>query len=313
MSTTTESVSALETETSEEGTQIKGKDFIYLNAPAIEFPENASLHNTDKRELFAILDELFQDGGGGGDEWQTPANWIPVPEPEPYDIYILILATRSGYGNTGMNFELMLGRESDNGIGYGNIFCDWGDGTVTDYNGMGYPQHTYTEEGQYLIHIVADENSSCWRSSSDNQAAWQIVKTGANIAFVTDYNEQNGYYPYGNLFPNKNYLKYVQINHPKGLPTSTKDSLFQGCNALRKIDLKKKISGNILRYTFQNCYGLSDFDEILNGDEIKSIGDYAFQGCYNLQKITVAQDCTFGTNCFQNCYSLYPRPDGSVN
>ena len=50
-----------------EGVQIKGRDVIYLNAPAIEFPENAPLHNTDKRELYAILDELFQGGSGGGD------------------------------------------------------------------------------------------------------------------------------------------------------------------------------------------------------------------------------------------------------
>lgn len=255
----------------------------------------------------------LDDGGGQAviNEWQPPEWWIPVPEPEPYDIYILVWATRSGYGNTGMNFELILGRELDNGTGYGNISCDFGDGTVTNYSGMGYPQHTYTEEGQYLVHIIADENSNCWRSSNSNQAAWQIVKTGGNIAFVTDYNEQNGYYPYGNVIPNKNYLKYVQINHPKGLPK--KEYLFQGCYALQKIKLKNKISGDIPRYAFAYCAGLSDFNSILDGDEIHSVGDYAFQGCYNLQEITTADDCTFGTNCFQNCYSLYPRPDGSVN
>lgn len=66
MSTTTESASASEIETNEEGTQIKGKDFIFLNAPAIDFPENAPL-DTDKRELYSILNELFSGDEGGGD------------------------------------------------------------------------------------------------------------------------------------------------------------------------------------------------------------------------------------------------------
>lgn len=245
-----------------------------------------------------------------GEDWQPPDWWIPVPEPGEYDIYILIWAVKNDRWNTGMNFELMLCREADNEVGHGNISCDFGDGDV--YNGNGYPRHTYAEEGQYLIRITTDENTNCWRNSGTNQAPWQIVKTGENIVFVTDYNEKNGY-PYGSLFPSKNYLKYVQINHPKGLPLNANIGLFQGCYALRRIDLKKKISGDILGYTFQNCYGLSDVSKILNGDEITSIGDYAFQGCYNLQKIIVSEDCTYGTNCFQNCYSLYPRPDGSIN
>lgn len=253
---------------------------------------------------------LYGGGGKPSEDWQPPDWWIPVPEPEPYGIYILVWATKNNQWNTGMNFELMLGRESDNGIGYGNIICDFGDGYV--YSGNGYPRHTYTEEGQYLIHITTDDNTNCWRSSGQNQAAWQIVKTGDKIAFVTDYNENNSY-PYANVFPSKNYLKYVQINNPRGLPMNENVSLFQNCYALRKIDLKKKILGDILKYTFQNCSGLSDVSKILNGDEISSIGDYAFQGCYNLQEIVLSENCTFGTNCFQNCYSLYPRPDGSTN
>lgn len=276
----------------------------------------------------------LDDGGGEkpSDDWQPPENWIAVPEPEPYDIYVLILATSGGYGNTGMKFELMLGRESDNEIGHGNIFVDWGDGTTDQLNQRGYPTHTYTEEGQYLIHIITDENANAWRSSSQNQATWQIVKTGENIAFVTDRNEQNNY-PYSNVFPNKNYIKYVQINHPKGLPKI--NYLFQSCYALKKIDVKKKFSGDIPQYAFAYCTGLSDFSSILDSDGITSVGNSAFYSCYglikiylpnctstgngafsycyNLQEIVVAEDCTFGTNCFQNCYSLYPRPDGSTN
>ena len=198
--------------------------------------------DTDAQDFAGAINELKKlSEAGGGEDWQPPDWWIPVPEPGEYDIYILIWAVKNDRWNTGMNFELMLCREADNEVGHGNISCDFGDGDV--YNGNGYPRHTYAEEGQYLIRITTDENTNCWRNSGTNQAPWQIVKTGENIVFVTDYNEKNGY-PYGSLFPSKNYLKYVQINHPKGLPLNANIGLFQGCYALRRIDLKKKISGD---------------------------------------------------------------------
>lgn len=44
-----------------------------------------------------------------------------------------------------------------------------------------------------------------------------------------------------------------------------------------------------------------------------SAGNYSFEVCNSLEAAEFSDDCTFGTNCFQNCYSLYPRPDGSTN
>lgn len=251
-------------------------------------------------------------GNGGGepsDDWQPPSWWIPVPEPEPYDIYILVWASKNDRWNNGMKFDLTLCREADNEVGHGNIYCDFGNGTVIELNNQTYLSYTYTEEGQYLVHIVADENANCWRSSGQNQAAWQIVKTGEKIAFVTDYNEQNGYYLYSNLFPNKSYLKYIQINHPRGAPINTIAGAFSYYTALRKLELNWDEITSVGNRTFEGCTGL----EKMFLPSCTALGDYAFQGCYNLQEIIVAENCTFGTNCFQNCYSLYPRPDGSTN
>ncbi|MDE5740835.1 MAG: hypothetical protein K2H90_00130, partial [Oscillospiraceae bacterium] len=76
MAETTESGST-STKT-EEGVHIKGKDVIFLDTPKIRFPENASLNYTDKRELYDILNELFQGGEGGGDDWNPP----DIPEPQ---------------------------------------------------------------------------------------------------------------------------------------------------------------------------------------------------------------------------------------
>ena len=36
-------------------------------------------------------------------------------------------------------------------------------------------------------------------------------------------------------------------------------------------------------------------------------------GNYSLEKITVAEGCSFGKNCFAYCYNLIPHPDGSTN
>ncbi|MCM1328362.1 MAG: hypothetical protein NC253_02890, partial [Ruminococcus sp.] len=53
-----------------EGVYIKGRDVIVLDAPEIRFPKTAPL-DTEKRELYEILNELFQDGSGGGDVYQV--------------------------------------------------------------------------------------------------------------------------------------------------------------------------------------------------------------------------------------------------
>ena len=106
-------------------------------------------------------------------------------------------------------------------------------------------------------------------------------------------------------------------------------SFASGCYSLEEIKMPeiKKIGA----YAFSTCFKLSEID-ILSCTEIgKSafnncvsltevyapnctyIDDRAFEYCYSLKKITVAEGCTFGSNCFANCESLFPRPDGSEN
>lgn len=45
----------------------------------------------------------------------------------------------------------------------------------------------------------------------------------------------------------------------------------------------------------------------------KNIGKDGMNGDYALKRITVSEGCTFGKNCFANCYSLSPHPDGSTD
>lgn len=76
---------------------------------------------------------------------------------------------------------------------------------------------------------------------------------------------------------------------------------------LKKIVLPK--CTNIDNLNFQGSFMLSEF----NCPLISSVPDYAFQNCFSLCIFEVAENCTFGANCFSNCHNLYPRPDGSVN
>lgn len=315
--------------TKKEGTQLKGKDVIYFNSPEIYFPENAPL-DTENRELYSILNELFQGGSEGGD-WQPPEWWIPVPEPKEYEIYILVWVT-----NANNKFDLRLQNKETEGSGFAGVFADWGDGTDTSYPAefyWGSVEHKFQEPGQYLIKIVTSESLNVvYAHGSIQNCYWQIVKTGSNILFVTDIKDENK--SYGTPLSNHNRLKYIKINNAKGLPFDKTNYYFERDYALQKIELKKAMSGNIPDRCF-NGNAFMDLQQILDGNSVTSVGEfafadchslrkiifpnctsvgnYAFQNCYNLQEVVVADNCTFGTDCFQNCYSLFPRPDGSVN
>ena len=312
----------------EEGMYIKGRDSIYLDAPAI-YPSRDTPLLTDAQDFVGAINELFQDGGGGG-EWQPPAWWIPVPEPEPYEILVLVWVT-----STNKYFGLSLVNNETGQSAEGALSCDWGDGTQTNIpTGVwwgGNFSHTFDEPGQYLIKITTTEELNVVQSSN-TYCYWQIIKTGSNILFVSDYYNKHGYI--STPFLNHHRLKYIKINNLKGLPADKIGNYFANDYALQKIELKKPIVGNVPNmcffgnqitdsqqifdgksvniiggYAFANCYSLRKI--IL--PNCTYIGDYAFQNCYNLEEVVVAEGCTFGKDCFQSCYSLYPRPDGSTN
>lgn len=153
MSTTTGSAST-QTKTKKEGVQIKGRDVIYLNAPEICFPENAPLKNTEKRELYAILDELFQDGGGGGDDEE---NWQPpeMPEAKDNEIILVVDIDESRVGLPSVIFALS-NKGNSWTFGTGNETVDWGDGCVDNsrYDYSACFTHCYDNIGRYIIKIT---------------------------------------------------------------------------------------------------------------------------------------------------------------
>lgn len=251
-------------------------------------------------EDYIAWEMLYGESGEQSDDWQPPAEWIPVPEPGEYDIYILLQAYTGAYRDTGMNFDYMLAQETTGYTGYGNIHCDWGDGTEDDLNKMGYPQHTYTEEGQYLIHITADENTSFCRGSSTNQAHWLIFKSGTKMTFFCKEYEDNNSYYLMNTFSGRNRLKYVKINHPQGIPLLKRDQFFNNCLCLQKLELGQIYSGDILSYTFSNCYALKKFP--VDFDNITSVKDYGFNYCHALRNLHMTNCVSIGRSAFGGNY-----------
>lgn len=328
------------------GTQIKGRDCIYLNAPNIYFPQDAPL-DTKKRELYDILNELFQSGSG--DDWQPPE----MPEPEAYEIYLLVEVVDP----ISPKLEIRISRPEDAVAGYGPMSVDWGDGMVDEWTEgtpvPGYPDyykwstlsHNYAAVGRYLVKISATEHSCFLQkiTPTDNMPYSKVLcaKLGSEIVV-------NGSRSYDTeAFKNQRRLQYIKMSGKSGLPFET----ISGCPALKRIDIAvspQDINGS----QFYGCVNLKKFDfasvsqipdnglsnagfTILNLPECTSIGnggvqschmlskvyapnctyvgDNAFLDCYNLQEAVFAEDCVYGANCFQNCYSLFPRPDGSAN
>lgn len=305
--------------------------------------------DTDAQDFAGAINELKKlSEAGGGDDWQPPDWWIPVPEPDDYEIYMLVWAGKSVYN--GMRTGIQLYKERDGYPGSyvvgDNIYCDWGDGESGTYSANTI--HNYTEPGQYLVHIVGNEKAKIF-SGSNLSGNLLIFKSGSEIVCNKGFH----------LFGSQTSLAYIKIYSPDGITgvsggIGQNKETFTNCNSLKKLIIQNKTGvTNIGKGVFNNCraleqvnfenckiigeqvfYGCSSVKTISFPNVTRvgasafsgcyclrsvylpnctSIGDQAFYQCYNLQEIIIAENCTFGTNCFQGCYSLYPRPDGSIN
>lgn len=269
---------------------------------------------------------------GGGDAWQPPAEWIPVPEPREYDIYVLVNTQQPQAGIA------MILADTNNGGGYGTIFCDWGDGTTEEITGFAYISHLYDGIGQFLIHIVCDDNTNFISvlSASPYGAFYLIVKTGSNIFWavktmvtytdtsmlnslksltilnensISDINNQG----LDSVISFRNMRSLQKLQCPKiyvsnlnasngflgGPSTKNMKNILQ-CLDLSKCTSVKKTSINDRGRGLLYNYSLTE----LTLPNCTYIDDYMFENCEGLRKI-IAPKCTYvGVQAFRNCYSL---------
>ena len=98
-------------------------------------------------------------------------------------------------------------------------------------------------------------------------------------------------------FCGNNYLQKVSYN----ITGSINKSIFKGCQKLQNVILGDNVTG-IGDYAF---YGCSILEDIILPASVKRIGQYAFSNCTSLSKVSIGDGMTsIGQYAFQNCSSL---------
>ena len=115
--------------------------------------------------------------------------------------------------------------------------------------------------------------------------------TNLKVAVVSNNGNIGNY-----AFQNNTSLQSVQISQANNLGRSA----FYGCSSLETavVDIK----GDIGQNAFQNC---AKMQSVQLGDNVTSIGVYAFSGCKTLAEIVIPNATkSIGTYCFQNCSAM---------
>lgn len=95
------------------------------------------------------------------------------------------------------------------------------------------------------------------------------------------------------------------------LPVSTENITSIGDSAFRNCKFTKINLPNCISIGSQSFYPIYDLQEI-NAPNCKSVGSFGFNNCLILSKAVFSEDCTFGDKCFEGCYALRPKPDGTL-
>lgn len=282
--------------------------------------------------------------GGSGDTVPDPDPdwdyWRALPDPTSSQVIYVVDAKSTDTTKTQRDFIYfdMIGYDGD--LKTPTWLIDWGDGTTTQVISESSAYHIYASLGRYVITCTAldkykgtvyigrysphnDVLMAKYGSDTDcyvggNQTYWNTQ----SLKFFKHLGDAVFRYGY---FDSCYRLKAVELANPL---TGVPQSMFFKCYALKKIDLSKvaavgqrafEYSGlekvdmpvctDIGQEGFNSCLALKKISAPL----CTAVGSAAFYTDYSLISAEFAESCTFGTNAFQNCFSLNPRPDGSTD
>ncbi|MCH5192993.1 MAG: leucine-rich repeat protein [Oscillospiraceae bacterium] len=291
-------------------------------------------------------------GGDDDDDWTPPEWWLKVPDPGAYEMCFLIEMQdcTNSWRNT-LTFRVCEPSEP-NEYGWGPLTINWGDGTGDTWKGYEagdpwrMPSHTYTSNGQFIVRIFATNRSCFLQEILPNGTYYSLVliaKLGSEcvVNVEDEYKDRRA-------FNGQYHLNYVKLSGKNGLSV---EGLFAGCRALKKIDID--IPPKIIpKSVFSGCYNLKKFDfskveEIkeyslensgiikldlpkctsigngamfnctrlreVNAPMCTTVGSQAFSQNYGLDRAYFSAGCKFGSDCFYDCSSLFPRPDKSID
>lgn len=226
---------------------------------------------------------------GGGDDWQPPEWWIPVPEPEDYDIYALIIIKKD---LDEFGIQIVNDKSVSN---VGVLMCDWGDGITESAADTSYLTHTYNKSGQYLVHFIGNIDKCFWRAVYPAyNRPMQIAKSGSKILLCTQEFDDRNYFSY--LIAGNRSLKYFETKNENAIPISNS---FTSCVALEKLIYPKKIN-KIGLNMFADCYGINGLDL----SEVEEIKSYGLSNCYKLKKIDIPKCNIIESYAVSSCYGL---------
>lgn len=265
--------------------------------------------------IASALSAGLNSGGGGDDDWTPPDGWLDIPEPNPYQITILVDTNISG--NVQMALRLV---DDKGGTGIsGKPFVDWGDGTIEHFiEGVSYTaHHIYNKTGQYIITINGTENENVlyFVTQSSYWTSLLAIKFGTLMGIYTNtltqacpavvYIKFKGKpIHYQNRFSFAGLQALAQIDFEGEYPDDEDffnegATVFSDCYSLQKIPFTKKLK-TIYANMFRNCYSLKEIDL---SSVTTIITANAFSGCYNLKKINAPLLETID-NDFNQLYSL---------
>ncbi|MCM1131684.1 MAG: leucine-rich repeat protein [Roseburia sp.] len=107
--------------------------------------------------------------------------------------------------------------------------------------------------------------------------------------------ESNPLYYQAMLWINDSLIEEISISE------DVKDYQFYGLSSLKKVVFEGTVK-KIGRYSFASCISLT---ELIQTDEITSIGDSAFEGDSSLTQLSFAKITSIPNACFRNCSSLF--------
>lgn len=215
-----------------------------------------------------------------------------------------------------------------------------------------YCTHTYSEHGQYVVKATVDSCSRILytvRDGKNNYTGKNLLITRLGEKICISKKKKNGdWYSLGSPFQSQYGLHWLEIRGDARITNN-----INYCESLKRVDFLKglteigsncfnartavpkshdfsrveKIGGNCFQNAvfentdlrFEKCteIGVYSFQNgnfhTLTAPICTSVGQRSFSACHPLHSVKFADGCTFGANCFQDCYSLYPRPDGSTN
>lgn len=224
-------------------------------------------------------------GGGGSDEWSPPADWPIVPEPDDYDVCLLVAISKGGQ----IAYITLTDPQTAN-TGIGSLSVDWGDGTTKTYSNGGWTSmdlyHSYEKANKYVIKITTTQTSCFFQSIS---CSMLIAKLGKEIIVNngSDSHTQRAFY-------NQSRLQYIKFSGKGGL---TRSDMFRGDYGLQKVDIAippTVIPPNTFMCT--TCLRKFDFSEVVavetQGVYLSGFDELYMPKCISVDKSGIADNAS---------------------